>query len=76
MVIQFLYRVLQTLRWSFDKVPVLETIVASYSQEGFPSTYQDESSFEFDFEFETNRNLYLDMRDTLLNLKLQIFKKR
>ena len=56
----------------FDKVPVLETIMSSYTQEVFPSTSLDESSIEF--EFETDRNLYLDMRDTHLSLKLQLFK--
>ena len=45
-----------------DKVPVLATIISSYSQEVFPSNSMDESSIEF--EFETDRNLYLDMRDT------------
>ena len=45
---------------TFDKVPVLETIISSYPQEVFPSTSLDESSIEF--EFETDRNLYLDMR--------------
>ena len=58
----------------FDKVPVLETIISSYIQEVFPSTSLDESSIEF--EFETDRNLYLDMRDTHLSLKLQLFKGR
>ena len=58
----------------FDKVPVSETIISSYTQELFPNTSLDESSIEF--EFETNRNLYLDMRDTHLSLKLQLFKGR
>ena len=58
----------------FDKVPVLETIISSYIQEVFPSTSLDESSIEF--EFETDRNLYLDMRDTHFSLKLQLFKGR
>ena len=58
----------------FDKTPVLETIMSSYTQEVFPSTSLDESSIEF--EFETDRNLYLDMRDTHLSLKLQLFKGR
>ena len=58
----------------FDKVPVLETIMSSYTQEVFPSTSLDESSIEF--EFETDCNLYLDMRDTHLSLKLQLFKGR
>ena len=55
-------------------VPVLETIVSSYTHEVFPSTSLDESSIEF--EFETDRNLYLDMRGTHLSLKLQLFKER
>ena len=58
----------------FDKVPVLETIISSYTQEVFPSTSPGESSIEF--EFETDRNLYLVMRDTHLSLKLQLFKVR
>ena len=58
----------------FDKVPVLEAIISSYIQEVFPSTSLAESSIEF--EFETDCNLYLDMRDTHLSLKLQLFKGR
>ena len=53
----------------FDKVPVLETIISSYTQEVFPSTSLDESSIEF--QFETDRILYLDMRDNHLSLTLQ-----
>ena len=45
--------------------------MSSYTQV-FPSTSLDESSIEF--EFEMGRNLYLDMRDTHLSLKLQLFK--
>ena len=52
----------------------METITSSYIQEVFPSTSLDESSIEF--EFETDRNLYLDMRDTHLSLKLQLIKRR
>ena len=58
----------------FDKVPVLETIILSYTYEVFPSVSLDESSIEF--EFETEPNVYLDMRDTHLSLKLQLFKER
>ena len=32
----------------FDKVPVLETIISSYTQEVIPSTSLDESSIEFE----------------------------
>ena len=56
----------------FDKVLVLETIISSYTQEVFLSNSLDESSI--DFEFDTDRNLYLDMPDTHLSLKLQLFK--
>ena len=59
---------------NFDKNPVLETIMSSYIQEVLPSTSLDESNIEF--EFETDRNPYLDMRDTHLRLKLQILKGR
>ena len=58
----------------FDKIPVLETKISSYTQEVFPSTSLDESSIAF--EFETDRNLYSDMRDNHLSLKLQVFKGR
>ena len=52
----------------------METIISSYSQEVFPSTSLDESSIEF--EFETDRSLYLEIRETHLSLKLQLFKER
>ena len=49
----------------------METKISSYTQEVFPSTSSDESSFEF--EFETDRDLYLDLRDTNLSLKGMLF---
>ena len=52
----------------------METIISLYTQEVFSSTSLDESSIEF--EFETDRNLYLDMSDTHLSLKLQLSKVR
>ena len=58
----------------FDKIPVLEKIISAYTQDIFPSTSRDESSIEF--ESELDRNLSLDMRDTHLSLKLQLFKGR
>ena len=54
------------------KSPVFETIVSSYTQEVIRSSSLDESSIEF--ELETDLNLYLNMRDTQLSLKLQLFK--
>ena len=51
---------------------LLQTIISSYTQEVIRSTSLDESSIEF--ELETDLNLYLNMRDTQLSLKLQLFK--
>ena len=54
------------------KVPVYETIISSYTQKVFLSCSVAENSFEI--EFETDRKLSLDMRDTHLSLNLQFFK--
>ena len=56
----------------FDKLPVLEKKFSSYTQEVFPSTSVDESSFEF--EFETDRNIYLDMRGIHLSFMFQLIE--
>ena len=52
----------------------MDKINSSYTQKVFPSTSLDESSIEF--EFDKDRILYLDMRDTHLSLKLQLLKGR
>ena len=59
---------------TFDKVPVLEIMISSYTQEVYPSTSPDESGIGF--QLETERNLDLNMRDTHVSLKLQLFKGR
>ena len=58
----------------FDKIPVLEPIESSHVQEVYPSTSLDESSIEF--EFETDRSKYLDMRDIHLQIKVGLQKGR
>ena len=58
----------------FDKVQVLETLLSSYTQKVFPKTSVDENFVGF--EFEADRNLYLDMRDIHLSLRVQLFKGR
>ena len=55
-------------------VPVLKTMISSYSQDFFPATSLDESSIEF--QYETDLNLYLNMRDTHLSLELQLSMER
>ena len=58
----------------YDKIPVLEPIESSHVQEGYPSTSLDESSIEI--EFETDRIIYLDMRDVHLQIKVGLQKGR
>ena len=58
----------------FDKIPLLEPIESSHVPEVYPSTPLDESSIEF--EFETNRSIYLDMRDIHLQIKVGLQKGR
>ena len=58
----------------FDKIPVLEPIESSHVQEVYPSTSLDESSIEF--EIETDRSIYLDMRDINFQIKVGLQKGR
>ena len=52
----------------------METFNSSKTQQVFPTTSLDESGVGC--EIETDLNLNLDMRDTHLNLKLQLFRGR
>ena len=72
----FRYGAFTNSSWEiFDKIPVFrKKNISSYTQKVFPSTSLDESSIEF--EFETHRNLYLDMSDTHVSLKLLLCKGR
>ena len=56
----------------FDKIPVFEPIESSGVQEVYPSTSLDKSSLEFDFE--TDRSIYLAMRDIHLQIKVGLQK--
>ena len=58
----------------FDKIPVLEPNGSSHVQEVHPSTSLDESSIEV--EFETDRCIYLDIRDIHLQIKVGLQKGR
>ena len=58
----------------FEKIPLLEPIESSHVQEVYPSTSLDESSIEF--EFETDRIIYLDMREIHLQIKVGLQKGR
>ena len=58
----------------FDKIPVLEPIEPSHVQEVYPSTSLDRSSIEL--KFDTDRSIYLDMRDIHLQIKVGVQKGR
>ena len=58
------------------KVPVVYVVLSSHEQEGinYPTTSRDENSIEF--EFQTDRNIYVDLRQTYLALKIKLVKGR
>ena len=47
---------------------------SSHEQEIYPTTSLDEDSIEF--EFQTDCNVYVDLRQTYLALKIKLFKGR
>ena len=56
------------------KVPVVDYVFSSHEQEICPTTSLDESCIEF--EFQTDRNYYVDLRQTYLALKLKHVRDR
>ena len=54
------------------KFPVVDNVLPSHEQEICPTTSLDESSSEF--EFQTDRNNYVDLRQTYLALKIKLDK--
>ena len=56
------------------KVPVVDDVLSSHEQEIYPTTSLDENCIEF--EFQTDRNYYVDLRQTYLALKLKLVRGR
>ena len=56
------------------KVPVPDDVFSSNEQEVYPTTSLDENCIEF--EFRTDRNYYVDLRQSFLALKLKVVKGR
>ena len=56
------------------KVPIVDDFLSSHEQEIYPSTSLDENCIEF--EFQTDRNYYVDLRHSFLALKLKFVKGR
>ena len=55
-------------------VPVVDDVLSSHEQEIHPTTSLDENSIEF--EFQTDRNVYVELRQTYLALKIKLDKGR
>ena len=56
------------------KVPSVDDVLSSHEQEIYPTTSLDENCIEFDFQ--ADRNCYVDLRQSFLALKLKFFKAR
>ena len=56
------------------KVPVVDDVLSSHEQGSYPTTSLDENCIEF--EFQTDRNYYVDLRQTYLALKLKLVRGR
>ena len=56
------------------KVPVVDDVLSSHEQQVYPTTSLDENCKEF--EFQTDRNYYVDLRQTDLALKLKLVRCR
>ena len=56
------------------KVPIVDDVLSSHEQEIYPTTSLDENCIEFSFQ--TDRNYYVDLRQSLLALKLKFVKGR
>ena len=56
------------------KVPVVDDVLSPHEHKINPTTSLDENSIEF--EFLTDRNVYVDLRQTYLALKIKLVKGR
>ena len=56
------------------KVPIVDDVLTSHEKEIYPTTSLDENCIEF--EFQTDRNYYVDLRQSFLSLKLKFVKGR
>ena len=58
----------------WGKVPIVDDVLSSHEQEIYPTTSLDENCTEF--EFQTDGNYYVDLRQSFLALKLKFVKGR
>ena len=57
-----------------EKVPVVDDVLLSHDQEIYPITSLDDHCIEF--EFQTDRNYFVDLRQTYLAVKMKFVKSR
>ena len=58
----------------WGKVPVVDDILSSHEEEIYPTSSIDENCIEFDFQ--TDRNYYVDLIQSYLASKLKFVKGR
>ena len=51
------------------KLSVVDDVLSSHEQQIYPTTSLDQNSI--DFEFQTDRNYYVDLRESYLALKVK-----
>ena len=56
------------------KVPIVDDVLSSHELEIYPTTSLDENCIEF--EFRTDRNYFVDLRQSFSALKLKFVKGR
>ena len=56
------------------KVPIVDNVLSSHEEEIYPNTSLDENCEEF--EFQTGRDYYVDLRQSFLALKLKFVNGR
>ena len=55
------------------KVPIVDDVLSSHEQEIHPTTSLDKNCIEF--EFQTDQNFYVELRQSFLTLKHKFFKR-
>ena len=71
----FRYQSFVAVSWNHGlKVPVVDNLLFSHEHEIYSTPSLDENNIEF--EFQTDRNVYVDLRQTNLALKIKLVKGR
>ena len=55
------------------EVPIVDDVLSSHEQEIYPTTSLDENCIEF--EFQTDRNYYVDLKTVFFGIQAQIYQR-